>query len=198
MVGLITNWIFSTHYLQQNIQNSENFYGHNGHCLTKMFTHSKKHTIDPDTNTVDYDSEAIHYKWSWELNELFPNFHLKEFSDTVQDLQNTTNISFDYLKQAVECHVGLNKRLEGTLNGHQEMVDEKLANQHNTIFKSMDSYLDDIKNGGTQYEENIAHPNVLLYCIITACVIGFLFFVFKIFCTSTHSRKPLFPSYRMR
>ena len=44
----------------------------------------------------------------------------------------------------------------------------------------------------------IAHPNILLYVIISACVLGLLFFIFKIFCTSTHSRKPLFPSYRMR
>ena len=68
----------------------------------------------------------------------------------------------------------------------------------NKIFKSVDSYLDDIKNAGTQYEKKIVHPNILLYCIIRACVIGLLFFVFKIFCTSTHSRKLLFPSCRMR
>ena len=34
--------------------------------------------------------------------------------------------------------------------------------------------------------------------VMTLCVIGLLFFVFKIFCTSTHSKKPLFPSYRLR
>ena len=47
-------------------------------------------------------------------------------------------------------------------------------------------------------KKKIVHPNILLYCIITACVIGLLFFVFKIFCTLTHSRKSLFPSCRMR
>ena len=23
-----------------------------------------------------------HYEWNWEINELFPTYHLKEFSDT--------------------------------------------------------------------------------------------------------------------
>ena len=59
-----------------------------------------KHTIDPDTNSLDDDSKAIHNKWSWELHEIFPTFHLKEFSDTVQDLKNKTNVSVDFLKQA--------------------------------------------------------------------------------------------------
>ena len=147
----------------------------------------KTHTIDPDTHSLEVDSEAIHYEWAWEMKDLFPNSHLKEFSDTVQDLKNTTDVSLSFLQSAVQLHSGLNKRLEN-----------KLATHHDEIFKSVDSYLDDIKKGEEELEENIAHPNILLYVIISACVLGLLFFIFKIFCTSTHSRKPLFPSYRMR
>ena len=33
---------------------------------------------------------------------------------------------------------------------------------------------------------------------MTLCVLGVLFFMFKLFGTSTHSIKPLFPSYRLR
>ena len=147
----------------------------------------KTHTIDPDSNTIEEDSEAIHYEWNWELKELFPSSHLEEFSDTVQDLKNTTNVSLDFLQQAVQLHAGLNKRLEN-----------KLSTQHDEIFKSVDSYLDDIKTAGGQIEENIAHPNLIFYLVMSACALALLFFCFKIFCTSTHSRKPLFPSYRMR
>ena len=75
----------------------------------------------------------------------------------------------------MELHAGLNKRLDEKLNDHKEMLGGKFATQHNTIFKSVDSYLEEIKNAGTQYEENIAHPYVLLHCIITACIIGLLF-----------------------
>ena len=66
------------------------------------------------------------------------------------------------------------------------------------IFKSVDSYLNDIKTAGEQIEENIAHPNLIFILVMSACGLALLFFCCKIFCTSTHSRKPLFPSYRMR
>ena len=57
----------------------------------------KTHTIDPDTHSLELDSEAIHYKWAWELKDLFPYSHLEEFSDTVQDLKNTTDVSLSFL-----------------------------------------------------------------------------------------------------
>ena len=40
-------------------------------------------------------------------------------------------------------------------------------------------------------EANIAHPNIIFYVVISAFVLGLLFFLFNIFCTSSHSRKPL-------
>ena len=158
----------------------------------------KTHTIDPDTNTVDDDSEAIHYEWNWTMNELFPTYHLKEFSDTVQDLKNTTNVSLDFLKKAVHLHAGLNTRLENKLADHWDDIFKSVDSYLDAQGKSVEDYIKDIKNAEVKYEENTAHPNTILYVIIAVCVAGLLFFVFKLFCTSSHSRKPLFPSYRMR
>ena len=108
----------------------------------------KTHTINPDTNTVDDDSEAIHYEWSWKINELFPTYHPKEFSDTVQDLKNTTNVSLDFLKQAVHLHAGLITRLENKLADHRDDIFKSVDSYLNDKCKSVESYLEDIKNAG--------------------------------------------------
>ena len=74
----------------------------------------------------------------------------------------------NFLRSAVQLHSGLNKRLENKLSTH-----------HDEIFKSVDSYLDDIKKGEEQLKDNIAHPNIILYVVISACVLGLLFFMLK-------------------
>ena len=53
------------------------------------------------------------------------------------------------------------------------------------------------KKGKEQLEHNIAHPNIVFYVVISACMFGLLFFCFKIFCTSTHSHKPLIQNERV-
>ena len=148
-------------------------------CNLKM----KTHLIDPDTSTVDEDLEAIHYEWIWKDNEIFPTFQLPEFSETIQDLLNSTTLSIDFVNTAVSLHSKLSK----SLKGHET-----------TVSKTVTQYLEDIKQVAKEEDSNIAHPDTNLIIVIIICCCGLVFFIFKLLCTSNHRNKPLFPAHRMR
>ena len=67
------------------------------HFTSSVIEYLNTHTIDPDSNTIDEDSKAIHYEWAWELIELFPTSRLKEFSDTIQDLLSVNTIRLFFI-----------------------------------------------------------------------------------------------------
>jgi hypothetical protein len=145
-------------------------------CKLKL----KTHLIDPDTTTVDEDLEAIHYEWIWKENEIFHHFHLPEFSETIQNSLNSTSLSIDFVNTAVS----LQNKLSTSLKEHQK--------------KSVEEYLQDIKQLTIEEDSNITHPNTTLIIVIIICCSGLVFFLFKLLCTSNHRNKPLFPTYRMR
>ena len=62
---------------------------------------------------------------------------------------------------------------------------------------TMNYYLKQLSEISNESDEVTSNKTVF-FIVMTLCVLGLVFFIFKIFCTSTHSRKPLFPSYRLR
>ena len=132
-------------------------------------------TIEPDTNSVDNEFENKHYEWFWDSDVLFPKYNSDIFGEVLRSYGNKTAVSIQLINQAVNLR-------QSSIKHTNETVDYYLKE------------LSDISNKSDEVTSN----NTIFIIVMTLCVIGLLFFVFKIFCTSTHSKKPLFPSYRLR
>ena len=132
-------------------------------------------TIGPDTNSVDNEFEHKHYEWFWDSDVLFPNYNTEIFGEVLREFSNQTATSIDFINQAVKIRQNNIKNTNDTVKFYLEQL--------SAISKETDS---------------VTSSNTVFIIVVTLCVVGCLFFVFKLCFTSTHSNKPLFPSYRPR
>ena len=132
-------------------------------------------TIEPNTNAVDNEFENKHYEWFWDSDVLFPKYNSDIFGEVLRSYGNKTAVSIQLINQAVS------------------LKESSVLHTNKTV----KYYLKKLSEISKESDE-VTSNNTISIIVIILCVIGFRFFVFKIFCKSTHSRKPLFQSYRLR
>ena len=136
----------------------------------------KSHIITPDSATTDSDLETIHYEWSWDSNIMFPKFHTNEFEATLIHLKNLTAITIDNINEAVAT---------ATANS-------KFGN------KTIEQYFKDLENIRLDETKPITSIDNVFITVLVFVSLATCYLLFKVCFTSSHSIKPLFPSYRPR
>ena len=64
--------------------------------------HLKLHIIHPGVFISDTDIEVKHYQWTWQPNQMFPNYNTKAFNDTMNNLEETSSIAIDYVNHEIK------------------------------------------------------------------------------------------------
>jgi hypothetical protein len=136
----------------------------------------KSHILTPDSATTDSDLETIHYEWSWDSNIMFPKYHTYEFEVTLIHLRNITAISIDHINEAVATALAESKSSD----------------------KTVEQYLKDLENIRLDGTQSIKSVDNVFVTVLTFVSIATCYLLFKICFTSSHSIKPLFPTFRPR
>jgi hypothetical protein len=134
----------------------------------------KSHIITPDSATTDSDLETIHYEWSWDSNKLFPKNHTYEFEGILIHLRNISAISIDNINEAVA----------------KAMARSKSGN------KTVEQYFKELENIKLDEDKPMTSIDNVFITVLAFVSIATYYLLFKICFTSSHSIKPLFPSYR--
>jgi hypothetical protein len=124
---------------------------------------------------VDNEFEHKHYEWFWDSDVLFPNYNTDIFGEILKDFSNQTAISIDFINQAVKIRQSNIKHTNDTVSFY---LDQLSAISNET--------------------DSVTSTNTVFIIVMTLCVVGSLFCVFKMCFTSNHTRRPLFPTYRPR
>jgi hypothetical protein len=136
----------------------------------------KSHIITPDSATTDSDLETIHYEWSWDSNIMFPKYHTNEFEATLIHLKNVTSMTIDNINEAVA----------------RATANSKFGN------KTVEQYFKDLENIRLDESKPITSIDNVFITVLTFVSIATCYLLFKICFTSSHSIKPLFPTFRPR
>ena len=136
----------------------------------------KSHIIAPDSATTDSDLETIHYEWAWDSNTMFPKYHTSEFEATLEHLRNATALSIDNINEAVARATARSK------HGN----------------KTVEQYFQDLENIKLDENKPLTSVDNVFITVLTFVSIATCYLLFKICFTSSHSIKPLIPSYRLR
>ena len=136
----------------------------------------KSHIITPDSATTDSDLETIHYEWSWDSNTMFPRYHTSEFEATIVHLKNLSALSIHNINEAVA----------------QAIARSKSGN------KTIEQYSQELENIKLDENKPLTSVDNVFITVLTFVSIATCYLLFKICFTSSHSIKPLFPSYRLR
>jgi hypothetical protein len=136
----------------------------------------KSHIITPDSATTDSDLETIHYEWSWDSNTMFPKYHTVEFEATLNHLKNVTAMTIDNINEAVASALANNK------SGN----------------KTIEQYFKDLENIRLEGAKPMTSIDNVFIIVLTFVSIATCYLLFKICFTSSHSIKPLFPTFKPR
>jgi hypothetical protein len=107
---------------------------------------------------------------------MFPKYHTNEFEATLIHLRNITAISIDNINEAVAT----------------AMANSKTGN------KTVEQYFKELENIRLDENKPITSLDNVFITVLAFVLIATCYLLFKICLTSSHSIKPLFPTFRPR
>ena len=96
--------------------------------------HLRSHVINPGNYIADTDIEVKHFQWTWQPDQMFPNYNTKAFNDTMNSLEITSSIAIDYINHEINLKQNseLNAR-KSTIKLFQELKASENVQVHSDI-----------------------------------------------------------------